>query len=116
MKRRKGAGRPSGGRSPASRNGDHVADGGAPGKRFALPNSRVILHQPLAYGLQGQATDIDIHAKDIVRLRQRLNEILAKHTGKPIETIHDDTERDFILEADGAQEYGVVDKIIVSRN
>jgi len=90
--------------------------GGAAGKRFALPNSRVILHQPLAYGLQGQATDIDIHAKDIVRLRERLNAILARHTGKPIETIHDDTERDFILEAEAALGYGVVDKIIVSRD
>jgi len=90
--------------------------GGAAGKRFALPNSRVILHQPLAFGLQGQATDIDIHAKDIVRLRTRLNEILSRHTGKPIETIHDDTERDFILEAEGALDYGVIDKIIVSRD
>jgi len=89
--------------------------GGAPGKRFALPHSRVLLHQPLMYGLQGQATDIDIHAKDIMRLRARLNEILAMHTGKPIETIHQDTERDFILEAQGAMEYGVIDRVIASR-
>ena len=66
-------------------------------------------------GLQGQAADIDIHAKDIVRVRQRLDQILANHTGQPIEKIHDDSDRDFILEAEGALEYGVVDKIIVSR-
>jgi len=89
--------------------------GGAEGKRFALPNSRVLLHQPLLHGLQGQATDIDIHAKDIMRLRERLNEILAKHTGQPIKKINIDTERDFILEAGAAKDYGLVDKIIVSR-
>ena len=89
--------------------------GGAKGKRFALPHSRVLLHQPLMAGLQGQAADIDIHAKDIVRVRQRLDQILAKHTGQPIDKIHDDSDRDFILEAKAALEYGVVDKIIVSR-
>jgi ATP-dependent Clp protease protease subunit len=89
--------------------------GGSKGKRFALPHSRVILHQPLGYGLQGQATDIDIHAKDLMRLRERLNEILASHTGQAIDKIHVDTERDFILEADAALDYGLVDKIIVSR-
>ncbi|MFV2071071.1 MAG: ATP-dependent Clp endopeptidase proteolytic subunit ClpP [Thermoanaerobaculales bacterium] len=89
--------------------------GGAKGKRFALPHSRVLLHQPLMSGLQGQASDIDIHAKDIVRLRQRLNEIFAEHTGQKIDKIHLDTERDFILEADGALDYGLIDKIIVSR-
>ncbi len=89
--------------------------GGAAGKRFALPHSRVLLHQPLMYGLQGQATDIDIHAKDIMRLRTRLNEILAQHTGKPIDTINQDTERDFILEAEAAQEYGVIDQVIAVR-
>ena len=89
--------------------------GGAEGKRFALPHSRVLLHQPLMAGLQGQAADIDIHAKDIVRVRQRLDQILAKHTGQPIEKIHEDSDRDFILEAEAALEYGVVDKIIVSR-
>jgi ATP-dependent Clp protease, protease subunit len=89
--------------------------GGAAGKRFVLPHSRVLLHQPLMYGLQGQATDIDIHAKDLVRLRERLNEILAHHTGQTIERIHADTERDFILEATSARDYGVIDKILVSR-
>ncbi len=89
--------------------------GGASGKRFALPHSRVLLHQPLMSGLQGQAADIDIHAKDIMRLRERLNEILARHTGQKIDKIHGDTDRDFILEAEAAKEYGLIDKIIVSR-
>jgi len=89
--------------------------GGAEGKRFALPHSRVVIHQPLIHGLQGQASDIDIHANDIMRMRERLNEILAKHTGQPIDKINIDTERDFILEAEEAKDYGLVDKIIVSR-
>lgn len=89
--------------------------GGAHGKRFTLPHSRVLLHQPLMAGLQGQASDIDIHAKDIVRVRQRIEAILAKHTGQTIEKIHDDSDRDFILESEAALEYGLVDKIIVSR-
>jgi len=69
----------------------------------------------LMSGLQGQATDIDIHAKDLMRLRTRLNEILAGHTGQPVDKIHQDTERDFFLEADAALEYGVIDEIITSR-
>jgi len=89
--------------------------GGAEGKRFALPHSRVLLHQPLMTGLGGQATDIDIHAKDLMRMRERLNQILAGHTGQPIDKINVDTERDFILEADAAKDYGLIDKIIVSR-
>jgi ATP-dependent Clp protease protease subunit len=89
--------------------------GGAKGKRFALPHSRVLLHQPLMAGLEGQASDIDIHAKDIVRVRERLNQIISLHTGQPIEKINTDSDRDFILEAEGALEYGLVDKIIVSR-
>ena len=89
--------------------------GGAKGKRFSLPHSRVLMHQPLMAGLQGQATDIDIHAKDIMQLRKRLNEILAVHTGQEIDKINDDTERDFILEAEAALAYGLIDKIIVSR-
>jgi len=90
--------------------------GGAKGKRFALPHSRVLLHQPLMSGLQGQATDIDIHARDLMRLRDRLNEILADHTGQTVEKIHQDTERDFFLEAKEAADYGVIDEIITSRN
>lgn len=89
--------------------------GGAPGKRYSLPHSRVMLHQPLMFGLQGQATDIDIHARDLLRLRERLNRILASHTGQTVEKIHADTERDFILEAEAARDYGIIDKIIVSR-
>ena len=89
--------------------------GGAKGKRMALPHGRVLLHQPLLYGLQGQATDIDIHAKDIMRLRKRLNEILAHHTGQAVEKIHADTERDFILEASDALEYGLIDRVIDRR-
>jgi ATP-dependent Clp protease protease subunit len=73
------------------------------------------MHQPLISGLQGPASDIDIHAKDIMQLRKRLNEILAEHTGQDIAKINDDTERDFILEADAALDYGLIDKIIVSR-
>jgi ATP-dependent Clp protease protease subunit len=89
--------------------------GGAKGKRFALPHARIMLHQPLLYGLGGQATDIDIHAKDILRLRQRLNEILQHHTGQPLDKIFLDTERDFILEAAEAMDYGLVDKVISHR-
>ncbi|HVN30556.1 MAG TPA: ATP-dependent Clp protease proteolytic subunit [Thermoanaerobaculaceae bacterium] len=89
--------------------------GGAKGKRFALPHARVMLHQPLLFGLGGQATDIDIHAKDILRLRQRLNEILQRHTGQPIERIFTDTERDFILEPPDALSYGLIDKVIEHR-
>ena len=89
--------------------------GGAEGKRWALPHSRVMIHQPLMYGLGGQATDIDIHAKDILRLRQRLNEILAHHTGQKLDKIHADTERDFILEAADAKAYGLIDKVIAHR-
>jgi ATP-dependent Clp protease protease subunit len=87
--------------------GDH-------GKRYALPNSRVMIHQPMG-GFQGQATDIEIHAKEILYLRGRLNEILAKHTGKPIDTIGRDTERDFFMGAEEAVKYGIVDKTLVSR-
>lgn len=90
--------------------------GGERGKRFALPHCRVLLHQPLMSGLQGQATDIDIHAKDLMRLRERLNGILANHTGQPVEKINLDTERDFFLEAEAAVEYGVIDEIITSRD
>ena len=92
-----------------------LLSGGAKGKRLALPHSRVLLHQPLMSGLQGQATDIDIHARDLMRLRERLNQILADHTGQPIDKINLDTERDFILEAEAAKDYGLIDKIIVSR-
>jgi ATP-dependent Clp protease protease subunit len=87
---------------------------GDPGKRFALPNSRVMIHQPMG-GFQGQATDIEIHAKEILYLRERLNEILSRHTKQPIEVIRRDTERDFFLGAEDAVKYGLVDKVLVSR-
>ena len=83
-------------------------------KRFALPNSRVMIHQPMG-GFQGQATDIEIQAKEILYLRARLNEILAKHTGKSVETIARDTERDFFMSGEDAVKYGIVDKVLVSR-
>jgi ATP-dependent Clp protease protease subunit len=87
---------------------------GDKGKRFCLPNSRVMIHQPMG-GFQGQATDIEIHAKEILYLRARLNEIMAKHTGKPLEIIARDTERDFFMGAEDAVKYGIVDKVLVSR-
>ena len=83
-------------------------------KRFALPNSRVMIHQPMG-GFSGQASDVEIHAKEILYLRQRLNEIMAKHTGKPLDVISHDTERDFFMGAQDAVKYGIVDKVLVSR-
>ena len=85
---------------------------GTPGKRFALPNSRILIHQPSMSGLSGQATDIDIHAREILRLRESMNRILAKHTGQLIEKVQGDVERDYIMTADQAKEYGVVDQVI----
>jgi len=87
---------------------------GAGGKRFCLPNSRVMIHQPMG-GFQGQASDIEIHAKEILYLKQRLNEMLAKHTGQPIERIERDTDRDNFLSASAAVEYGLVDKVLIAR-
>jgi len=88
---------------------------GTPKKRFALPNSRVILHQPLG-GFQGQASDIDIHAREILRIRARLNQILMKHTGQTVEIIERDCDRDFIMTADQSMEYGVIDQVIHQRD
>jgi ATP-dependent Clp protease protease subunit len=85
---------------------------GTTGKRFALPNSRVLIHQPTMGGLSGQATDIDIHAREILRIRASLNEIMAKHTGQPLEKVERDVERDFWMSAQQAREYGIVDEII----
>ncbi len=89
--------------------------GGAPGKRFALPNSRILIHQPLG-GAQGQATDIDIQAKEIIRIRTKLTGILVKHTGQTTEKIHSDTERDFYMSGQEAKEYGIIDKVIEKRS
>jgi ATP-dependent Clp protease, protease subunit len=85
---------------------------GTPGKRFALPNSRILIHQPSMSGLAGQATDIDIQAKEILRLRESMNGILAKHTGQNIDRIEKDVERDYIMNAVQAKEYGIVDQVI----
>jgi ATP-dependent Clp protease protease subunit len=89
---------------------------GTEGKRFALPNSRIIIHQPLMSGLSGQATDIDIHAREILRLRERINGILTEHTGQSLDRIAKDTDRDFIMSAPQAKEYGLVDQVIHQRS
>jgi ATP-dependent Clp protease protease subunit len=88
---------------------------GAKGKRFSLPNSRILIHQPWASGLGGQATDIDIHAREILRQRERLNEIMANCTGQQLSKIQQDTERDYILGAAEAKEYGIIDDVISKR-
>ncbi len=89
--------------------------GGTKGKRFSLPNSRIVIHQPLMQGLAGQATDIDIAAKEIIRMRERLNEILTAHTGQALKRIQDDTERDYIMSAEQGKEYGIIDEVIRKR-
>ncbi|APZ43588.1 ATP-dependent Clp endopeptidase proteolytic subunit ClpP [Acidihalobacter ferrooxydans] len=91
-----------------------LLSGGEKGKRFCLPHSRVMIHQPLG-GFQGQATDIDIHAREILKIREQLNQILAHHTGQSIERIREDTERDRFLGADEAVEYGLIDKMMEAR-
>jgi ATP-dependent Clp protease protease subunit len=87
---------------------------GTKGKRFALPNSRIMIHQPLG-GAQGQATDIEIQAREILKLRENLNKILAERTGQPLEKIQNDTERDYFMSADDAAGYGLIDKVLVNR-
>ena len=94
--------------------GAQLLAAGAPGKRYALPNARVMIHQPLG-GFQGQATDIAIHAKEIIKLKDRMNAMMAKHTGQPVEKIADDVERDYFLTAEEARDYGLVDEVLVSR-
>jgi ATP-dependent Clp protease protease subunit len=98
----------------ASSMGAFLLAAGTKGKRYALPNSRILIHQPLG-GFQGQATDIDIHAKEILRTRDKLNELLVKHTGQPIDRIKNDTERDYFMGAGEAKEYGVIDEILVKK-
>jgi len=88
---------------------------GTNGKRFALPNSRILIHQPWVQGLGGQTTDIDIHARELLRTRERLNQILAQHTGQPLKRIQDDTERDYIMGAEQGKEYGIIDDVIRKR-
>lgn len=87
---------------------------GTPGKRFALPHARILIHQPLG-GFQGQATDVDIQAREILRLREELNEIMAQHTGQPIDQINRDTERDFYMSGEQAKNYGLIDDVITKR-
>ncbi len=88
---------------------------GARGKRYSLPNSRIIIHQPLMSGLAGQASDIDIHAREIIRMRTRLNELLVTHTGQDLARIEEDTERDYIMTADQSREYGIIDEVVRQR-
>ncbi len=95
----------------ASSMGALLLAAGAKGKRYTLPNCRILIHQPMG-GFQGQATDVDIHAREILKMRERLNEILAKHTGQPIERIRQETERDFFMSAEEAKAYGIVDEVI----
>jgi ATP-dependent Clp protease, protease subunit len=98
----------------ASSMGAVLLAAGVAGKRFALPNARIMIHQPWG-GVQGQATDISIQAKEILRLRDRVNEILAEHTGKPIAVISQDTDRDFFMSAKEGAEYGLIDEVVKSR-
>ena len=88
---------------------------GTPGKRFSLPNSRIVIHQPLMSGLAGQASDIDIHAREILRMRSRLNALLASHTGQQLKRIEEDTERDYIMTAEQSREYGIIDEVVRQR-
>jgi len=88
---------------------------GKHGKRFSLPNSRILIHQPWVQGLGGQTTDIDIHARELLRTRERLNNLLASHTGQPLERIQTDTERDYIMTADQGKDYGIIDDVIRKR-
>ena len=87
---------------------------GTKGKRFSLPNSRIMIHQPIG-GFQGQATDIEIHAKEILKLKETLNQILANHTGQPLERIHADTDRDFFMSGEDAKGYGLIDEVITKK-
>ena len=87
---------------------------GAPGKRYALPHSRIMIHQPLG-GFEGQASDVDIHAKEILRAREQINQVLARHTGKKVDKIRQDTERDHFMSSEDAQKYGIVDQVLTTR-
>lgn len=96
--------------------GAFLLSAGAKGKRFALPNSRIMIHQPLLGGLSGQASDIEIHAKELLKIKQKLNQLMADHTGKPLADLEKDTDRDNFMSADEAAAYGLVDKVISNHN
>ncbi|MBR7003092.1 MAG: ATP-dependent Clp endopeptidase proteolytic subunit ClpP [Neisseriaceae bacterium] len=96
--------------------GAFLLSAGAKGKRFALPNSRIMIHQPLLGGLSGQASDIEIHAKELLKIKQKLNQLMADHTGKPLADLEKDTDRDNFMSADEAAAYGLVDKVIANHN
>ncbi|MBQ1836959.1 MAG: ATP-dependent Clp endopeptidase proteolytic subunit ClpP [Neisseriaceae bacterium] len=96
--------------------GAFLLSAGAKGKRFALPNSRIMIHQPLLGGLSGQASDIEIHAKELLKIKQKLNQLMAEHTGKPLSDLEKDTDRDNFMSADEAAKYGLVDKVIANHN
>lgn len=96
--------------------GAFLLSAGAKGKRFALPNSRIMIHQPLiSGGLGGQASDIEIHARELIKIKQKLNELLAKHTGQPLEQVERDTDRDNFMSSEAAKEYGLIDEVIATR-
>lgn len=94
--------------------GAFLLSAGTKGKRYSLPNSRILIHQPMG-GYQGQATDIDIHAKEILRMREDLNRLLAEHTGQTLKKIRSDTERDYFMSSEEAKKYGLIDKVLVKR-
>ncbi|MGL4605003.1 MAG: ATP-dependent Clp endopeptidase proteolytic subunit ClpP [Iodobacter sp.] len=96
--------------------GAFLLSSGAKGKRFALPNSRIMIHQPLIGGLSGQASDVEIHARELIKTKRSLNEMLAKHTGQSIETIERDTDRDNFLSAAESKDYGLIDDVLQSRS
>ncbi len=98
----------------ASSMGAVLLAAGTPGKRFALPHSRILIHQPMG-GFQGAASDIEIHAREILRMREELNEILSRHTGQPMDRIREDTDRDFFMTGEQAREYGIVDEVITRK-
>ena len=87
---------------------------GAKGKRFSLPHARIMIHQPLG-GFQGQATDIEIHAREILKMKDTLNQIMANHTGQPLDKIHSDTDRDFFMSGEDAKQYGLIDEVIAKK-
>ncbi|TCP10309.1 ATP-dependent Clp protease proteolytic subunit ClpP [Crenobacter luteus] len=95
--------------------GAFLLSAGTRGKRFALPNSRIMIHQPLLGGLSGQASDIEIHARELIKIKRKLNELMAEHCGRPVEDLERDTDRDNFMSAEESQAYGLIDKVLASR-